>query len=950
MNVFRKLALLPMALLFSCHLYANGVPQRITAFTTLSTVKLEAVFDGMPAAGAQYRITITDSLTGKTIFDKTLAPTAVLAEEKKLVFHTGPVNAQAWAPSAPYLYHLSFTVSGQGRQAQTLHRRIGFRFFESRNGQLWLNGKPVFLRGIAINPPARGIPDTIEKSRRFAEEYVRYMKSLHVNIIRIPNNETWYDVCDELGMMVFGGNYSSSVMGEKPPTAYDEAVSWYKNEAYANIAGHPSLMIYAMTNEVPYDGEIGERWEKFLTYAHTALRRWDSTRLYIGNPGYGYGKSGDICDLHRYWGWYYCSPFNFINIRNNAAIVPFPKKAQPVTFTECVGNYTGPDGKYNLTPDHKNPGSQLNWTGHAPWSEQARLADEHQSFTFKKATELFRRLRVINPELSGVFPFTILFYNWNNVQQFVDMGPKPVTRQARLSYQPLLVSWENWATQVYAGATIHPVVHVVNDDDRFEDLRNARLVYQLRSNGHITQLGDTLQLPSIAYYSTWQKKLSITLPATLPSGQYELVGKILKGDKVVSENYDALYIGIRSAAPAAPSVYLYDPSGNTAAAFNRNGIPYKLLATLQQLPAGATLVLGENSARTQMGNLRSFVQAGGRVLCLRQDSAHMPVLNSLLPVPIKNITTALDVPAYPPPPRPSRNGLYLNPERPEHPVFDGITRERLRVWSDYTGWNESQPGFPAVYPVTDGFVPVHKKDLEHIAVLGNYGMALEGMALAEFFDGKGSVLLCGLDLAARAGIDPVADRMLCNLAGYMAGTQGHHRYPLITAPIVWGDYATEKGVLTGVNSGLMVHAVPRAPANIKSTVRLTREGNRFQGAAGGFNTRPGVQYVANGRRMYGPYYLRGFGNVPEPVDTTGNIGEGVFWCRVPADRKTVATLVWNQADEPLPVTVQVNGQAPVRKEIAAGASIWVDCPLNATTVKMRYSGDRRLVLLETTFR
>jgi hypothetical protein len=102
--------------------------------------------------------------------------------------------------------------------------------------------------------------------------------------------------------------------------------------------------------------------------------------------------------------------------------------------------------------------------------------------------------------------------------------------------------------------------------------------------------------------------------------------------------------------------------------------------------------------------------------------------------------------------------------------------------------------------------------------------------------------------------------------------------------------------------------------------------------------------------MYGPYYLRGFGNVPEPLDTAGNTGEGVFWCRVPEGRSTAATLVWNQADEPLQVIVQVNDQAPVRREIAAGASTWVDCPLNGTTVKMRYSGDRRLVLLQTDFR
>jgi len=317
---------------------------------------------------------------------------------------------------------------------------------------------------------------------------------------------------------------------------------------------------------------------------------------------------------------------------------------------------------------------------------------------------------------------------------------------------------------------------------------------------------------------------------------------------------------------------------------------------------------------------------------------------------VKNVTTPLDVPVYPPPPRPSRNGYYVNPERPDHPVFNDIKREQLRVWSDYTNWNESQKGFPAIYPVTDGYVPVDKKDLQHIAVLGNYGVALEGITIAEIVDGKGSVILCGLDLVNRTSLDPVADRMLINLVSYMGNGQKHELYPLITGPIVWGDYTSEKGLLTGVNSGLMVHGVPRIPANIKSKISVTKEGNRFLGLQGGFNTRPGVQYVAHGRRMYGPYTLRGFGNVPEPVDTTNNIGEGYFWCSIPAGKKMASTIVWNQSDEPLVITIKVNDGQEVSKEIKAGETTTIDCPTNATTVKMQFTGDRRLVLLQTSFK
>ncbi len=655
--------------------------KNLIAFTTENSVSLEVSVEESPASYSGFTVKITDVKSGKIIFDETIK--AVSAEGNRLSFSINNLSVNKWIPNEPNLYQLVFTAIGNNKNSE-FKQRIGFRMFESKNGNLYLNGKPIFLRGIAINPPERGIPDSVETSRQFAEEYVKFMKSIHVNIIRIPNDDTWYNVCDEMGMMAFGGNYSSTVNNEKPPKDYDKAVTWYKEQTFASLASHPALMMYAMTNEVPYEGAIGEQWEKFLTYAHGKLKQWDKTRLFIANAGYGYGKSGDICDLHRYWGWYYCSPFNFLNIRYNEAIIPFKKPVQPITFTECVGNYTGPDGKYNLTPDHKNPGSQLNWTGHASWDDQARLADEHQSFTFKQATELFRRLRVKNSELSGVFPFTILFYNWNNVQQFVDMGPKPVTKQAKLSYQPILVSWENWQTQVYAGRIINPIVHIVNDDDGFRDLLNARFVYELLDNGGLSVAGDTIVLPAIAYYSTWQQKLSVKLSSQLKMGNYRLVGKIIKEGKVISENYDKLFISNKEWLTAASSVtqkiLLYDPAGKTKTSFDKLPVKYQTVHSLKNLPGGALLVIGENGADDNMVQyataIKQFVKNGGRVLCLRQDVDHLLSINKILSASVKNVTTPLDVPAYTPPPRPSRNGYYVNPERPDHPIFYGIKREQ----------------------------------------------------------------------------------------------------------------------------------------------------------------------------------------------------------------------------------------------------------------------------------
>ena len=165
--------------------------------------------------------------------------------------------------------------------------------------------------------------------------------------------------------------------------------------------------------------------------------------------------------------------------------------------------------------------------------------------------------------------------------------------------------------------------------------------------------------------------------------------------------------------------------------------------------------------------LLSVVEKGARVIILRQDSLHQKYLKQVLPVAITFPKMDIDDPSYPPPPRPSRNSFNVNPERPDHPIFKGITRRELRVWSDYTGFQETKPGFPAIYPVTNGFVLKNKSDFGKVAVLANYSIGLEGIALAEMFYGKGSVLLSGFDLVNRSNIDPIADRLLKNMTSYV---------------------------------------------------------------------------------------------------------------------------------------------------------------------------------------
>ncbi|HEX2630778.1 MAG TPA: glycoside hydrolase family 2 TIM barrel-domain containing protein, partial [Chitinophagaceae bacterium] len=870
----RKLFLLPILLLATITTWAQEEETEDTAtvsmtpFTGMNYVRLVFHKKELIGGAVTFKAAIRSVQDGKILWQGNVKPVAAINEGGEYLAVTiNNLKPVLWTPANPYLYEITLQQLNKGVAKKTMKERAGFRSFERKGGNLYLNGKPIFLRGIAINPPGRGIPTAIETSRAFALDYVRYMKSINVNIIRIPDAEAWYDVCDELGMMVFGGNYSGKVAGGEKvdaqakvgdetdggfPSDYNKGVEWYENKKLGAIAHHPSLMVYAMTNETPFAGPRAALWEKFLDYSYKKLKQWDETRVYIANAGYGYGKTGDITDIHRYWGWYYSSPFTFLHIRDEAKINPYPTKHQPITFTECVGNYTGPDGRYNLTPGHKNPSSQLAWTGHERQDLQSQLADYHQSFTFRQATESFRQFRRINPDLSGVFPFTILFYNWNTVTKFDDMNPKPVTDQVKISYQPVLLSWECWTPNVFAGSVIKPIAHIINDDNQFRDLVNSKLIYEIKDKAKQVVFADSISLATVPYYGTSKNEISIKLPAGLVSGHYELTGKIIRDKEIVSQNYYKLFIADQyftsSALSPVKNVLLYDKQGSTKKALDGLKIKYTEINSFDNISSNAVLIIGENSADATIASnkaaIKKIIADGGRVLSLRQDSIHLQHINSLLLNPVTNNTIDIDDPVYPLSVKSPRNGYYVNAERPDHPVFAGITRDNLRVWSDYTGWNATKQGLPSIKPVTDGFNLENRDDVANTAILANYSSGLQAIALAEQFQGNGSILLCGLDLASRASIDPVATRLLLNLINYTGDNSKHERYPLITSPIVWGEYEMEKGVVTDLYSGFLVNSTPRVAADyLGKGIVVTKDGYQLAGGAvSGFNTRPGIQY------------------------------------------------------------------------------------------------------------
>jgi beta-galactosidase len=330
----------------------------------VSTLKGDQRLDGVEITG---RIVGGD---GKVLWQGVLGRGVLDADSPLIIEQTiENLRPRLWSPSDPALYELTVTAARQGRAIAEKQVRFGFRSFTSEDGQFRLNGKPIFLRGLAINPPGRTIPEEVGHSRAFAESYVRYLRGQNINIIRLePESQVWFDVCDELGMMVFQGPYGAPPAGpgeggnkNRVPEYVERSVEGYK-QIFETYLHHPSIVIYVMSNELPYTGNLGKQWHAFLTDAHARLKEWFPTQQFIGNAGYGEGKEGDINDVHRYWGWYYNTFLTYYNLRD-PHLFGDADKVQPFTFSECVGAFTGPLGSFNLI-ERKQVAAAMNWTGY----------------------------------------------------------------------------------------------------------------------------------------------------------------------------------------------------------------------------------------------------------------------------------------------------------------------------------------------------------------------------------------------------------------------------------------------------------------------------------------------------------------------------------------------------------------------------------------------------------
>jgi len=225
------------------------------------------------------------------------------------------------------LYHVTCVlVDAEGREQDRQARRVGFKHVEWQpcegappQADPWvcvLNGRSVFLQGVNFAPLAANYADL---TREDYEKRLRQYHDLGLNLFRINacqflEREWFYELCDELGLMVWQEFPLTSSGLENWPPEDEESI-----DAVAKIAAsyierrrhHVSLLMWSGGNEQQGDLEGNKRgMGKPCGLSHPMLKRLqevvqelDPRRRYIPTSPLGPRAGASAADFGKELHW-----------------------------------------------------------------------------------------------------------------------------------------------------------------------------------------------------------------------------------------------------------------------------------------------------------------------------------------------------------------------------------------------------------------------------------------------------------------------------------------------------------------------------------------------------------------------------------------------------------------------------------------------------------------------
>lgn len=164
-------------------------------------------------------------------------------------------NPLKWSSEKPNLYKALFIIKDKkGNIVEVSSSNVGFRKVEIKKGVMLVNGTPVKLRGTNRHEQDPRTGRSIGRETMIKD--LELMKQHNINAVRTchyPNQEIWYDLCDEYGIYVIDeANVESHCWSSLIPT---DSTSWFPacidrmTDMVERDKNHPSVIFWSLGNE-----------------------------------------------------------------------------------------------------------------------------------------------------------------------------------------------------------------------------------------------------------------------------------------------------------------------------------------------------------------------------------------------------------------------------------------------------------------------------------------------------------------------------------------------------------------------------------------------------------------------------------------------------------------------------------------------------------------------------
>jgi beta-glucuronidase len=236
---------------------------------------------------------------------------ASVGPDGRAAFHFEAGKLEPWSPENPRLYQVRIHA---GQDA--LEEEMGFRTVEVRGAQIFLNGTPVFLRGVCIHAeaPFRAGRACSDQDMRTLLGWVRELGGNYVRLAHYPHDERMTRLADKMGILVWSEipvywavQFDNPAVLAKADKQLTEMIRRDRDKA--------SIILWSVANETPVTPARVDFLKALVAKAHeldptrlvtaALLVRTEGMTKIIDDP---LGQALDVIGFNQYLGWYEQKP------------------------------------------------------------------------------------------------------------------------------------------------------------------------------------------------------------------------------------------------------------------------------------------------------------------------------------------------------------------------------------------------------------------------------------------------------------------------------------------------------------------------------------------------------------------------------------------------------------------------------------------------------------------